>query len=121
MTDPVQQFKTCPNCGAPYVVARGMVPQTLGHEGYFACGYLDSDDGIAPPRTPPVCRYAARLRADRDYLDNVQAAYQTGIGLARLELSGADPDSELAMQRLNRAIEESDRIRSEHQEARHAG
>ena len=51
-----------------------------------------------------------RVTTERDHLDNVQAAYQTAIGLARLELSGVNPDPALAMQRLNRGVEESDAL-----------
>lgn len=65
------------------------------------------------PVAGSVAAEAEALRAERDHLDAMQAAFRIGIGLARLELSGVNPDHALAMQRLNRAVEESDRLRAE--------
>lgn len=53
--------KKCPNCECPYYWNMGMVPQTLGYEGQYGCGYRDSEDGIAPPFIPPACSYAKSL------------------------------------------------------------
>ena len=46
-----------------------------------------------------------------DYLDELQAIYQTGIGLARLELSGVSPDPARAMAHLNQSVQKSDDLR----------
>lgn len=73
----MSRLRRCPNCGGPEHIPTGIMGGGGPLHTIFYCGYLDSEDGIKPPRIPAMCRYtrslldkATNLHSDTAHLEH---------------------------------------------------